>query len=145
MTERAYAAAKKLSICPSATPAERENAALRCREYEAAQPRPNPPKSEPFSVRFNAEAFERAMRNMQAAAERFNQNMREAGQPRRPAHGEPGSAARRASTPGQPRPSDVREADFERVERKMSEDMSKEMQDRIDQHLRDLLRRGFSR
>lgn len=37
MTDRGYQAALRLSRDPGATPAERENAAARCREHEAAQ------------------------------------------------------------------------------------------------------------
>lgn len=41
MTPRAYAAARALAIDPSATPAERVNAARRCDEYEAIHGRPS--------------------------------------------------------------------------------------------------------
>jgi len=44
MTERAYEAARRLAQDPSATPAERENAQQRVREYEAQRP-PPPPRS----------------------------------------------------------------------------------------------------
>lgn len=45
MTPRAYAAAKALAVDPGATPAERENAAARVREYEAQHGKPAPPRT----------------------------------------------------------------------------------------------------
>ena len=48
MTPRAYAAAKALAVDSGATPAERENAAARVREYEAKHGKPAPaPRDRP--------------------------------------------------------------------------------------------------
>ena len=69
MTERGYQAALRLSRDPGATPAERENAAARCREHEAAQAKA-PPQGSHARVRFGfdigadfSDVFYEAMRN----------------------------------------------------------------------------------
>lgn len=63
MSPNAYAAAQRLARDPAATPAERANAAQRCKEHEAAHP-PRQAAPSPGGFGFTRQMYEDLLKNL---------------------------------------------------------------------------------